>query len=83
MEKRISKTYANFCSIEIFEYALNNNTITKDLINSEENIYGEIIANIVKRMEIILETPEHVLVKQDEPITAENDMLYFIAKGRC
>jgi CRP-like cAMP-binding protein len=23
------------------------------------------------------------LVKQDEPLTPENDMLYFIAKGRC
>ena len=34
-------------------------------------------------MDTMLQTPEYVLVKQDEPLTAENDEVYFIAKGRC
>lgn len=34
-------------------------------------------------METVLNTPEYVLCKQDDPITPDNDDLYFIAKGRC
>ena len=34
-------------------------------------------------METVLNTPEYVLCKQDDPITPNNDDLYFIAKGRC
>ena len=34
-------------------------------------------------METVLKTPETYLCNQDEAITASNDFIYFIAKGKC
>ncbi len=34
-------------------------------------------------METVLQTPEAILCAQDEELDAENDVIYFISKGKC
>jgi hypothetical protein len=81
MRKRISQTYRIICSIQIFKNAVKTNIITSKLMNT--NNEGEVINNIVKKMDTILKTPESILCKQNEEVTKENNDIYFIAKGKC
>ena len=34
-------------------------------------------------METVLQTPETILCMQDEELNNENDVIYFISKGKC
>jgi len=88
MKRRISQTYRILCSIQIFKKTIQNNHITKHLFRDEklESSVGynqDVINNIVKRMDTVLNTPEYVLCSQDEEITTENDEMFFIARGKC
>lgn len=87
MKRRISQTYRILCSIQIFKSTIQTNQITKHLFRKGEALDSgfnqDVINNIVKRMDTVLNTPEFVLCKQDDPITAEHDDIYFIAKGKC
>ena len=55
----------------------------KEHINSNQAYNTDVINNIVKRMETMLQTPESHLCNQDDELNPDNDEIYFIAKGKC
>ena len=71
----------------IFDRSIKINSITKTLFRGgKENKWydNNIVENIVKRLEMILEKPEAKLCSQEEKNKDSNtDKIFFLAKGKC
>lgn len=86
IKKRISQTYRVQCSIYIFDDAVKSNIIFSQLFKGNDYLAHdkELIEQIVKRMETVLEPPEAKLCVQDHKNKKINDdKIYFLAKGKC
>ena len=63
------------------------NPITKSFfhqnLKSDCENDNETLHSLVKHLDIHLEAPECVFIKQDDPSEGYADLLYFLAKGSC
>lgn len=82
MSKRISQKYRTICSIQIFKSMIKTNSITKKLLIIEERV-EQTISNIVKRMEVVLKSPESIIIEQNDEVEFDDAEIYLIAKGKC
>lgn len=68
-------------TIQIFHGVLDANPVFNMLIlNYDEET---VLEYVVKRFDVVLTTPEHAFVTQEEELTEENHNMFFIAKGDC
>ena len=57
--------------------------IFEQLFIEQKGRHKEIIGNIVKRMDTLLQSPESILINQYDEVEKDNVHLYLIAKGKC
>lgn len=71
MTKRISQKYRNICQIQIFRSTIKENLITKQLVMVEglnTDKQEQIIKIIVTRMEVMLKSPESIIINQGDEV---------------